>query len=119
MTDMSPLCLNSGESWRAQDKRREFLNERRLFCRKSESMSDKGQEELGDVLKEGAAALVQMRKGIENACTGLRTVYSKRVTRYLRGREQADAAAGLRGSNDISGGSKLLSLLPIDKSRLP
>jgi hypothetical protein len=81
-------------------------------------MPDKGQKELGDLLKEGAAALVQMRKGIENACTELRTVYSKRATRYLRRPEQANAAAGHRGSNNISGGSRLLPLLPIDKPHL-
>jgi hypothetical protein len=78
-------------------------------------MPDNGQKELCDLLKEGAAALVQMRKGIENACSELRTVYSKRVPGYLHKPEQGAVAAGLRGPNDINGRNKLL---PIDKPRL-
>jgi hypothetical protein len=81
-------------------------------------MPDKGQKELGDLLKEGAAALVQMRKGIENACTELRTVYSKRTPEYLHRPEHGAAATGFRGSDDMRGGSKLLPLLPFDKARL-
>ena len=67
-------------------------------------MLDKGQKELGDLLKEGAAALIQMRKGIENACAELRTVYNKRAPQYLRGPEQGDAVRSHRGANDLSAG---------------
>jgi hypothetical protein len=81
-------------------------------------MPDKGQKELGDLLKEGAAALVQMRKGIENACAELRTVYSKSAPRYSCRHEQGDAVTGKRGANNLSSGNKLLPLLPIDKPRL-
>jgi len=40
-------------------------------------MMDIGKNELQDLLKEGAAALIEMRKGIENACAELRTIYRK------------------------------------------
>jgi hypothetical protein len=42
---------------------------------------DKGQKEMQDLLKEGAAALKEMRKGIENACAELRSLYSKTLSR--------------------------------------
>jgi vacuolar-type H+-ATPase subunit H len=42
---------------------------------------DKGQKEMQDLLKEGAAALKEMRKGIENACAELRGLYSKTLSR--------------------------------------
>ena len=78
---------------------------------------DKKQKELGDLLKEGAAALIQMRKGIENACTELRTVYMRSVPQYSRGPEQRDAVTSNKGSNNTSIGSKPLPLLSIDKPR--
>lgn len=34
-----------------------------------------------DLLKEGAAALKEMRKGIENACAELRSLYGKTLSR--------------------------------------
>lgn len=74
------------------------------FIKSERIMPDKGQKELGDLLKEGAAALIQMRKGIENACTELRRVYSKRTPQYLRGSEQGDAVTSHRGANNLSAG---------------
>jgi hypothetical protein len=46
-----------------------------------EFMMDLGKNELQDLLKEGAAALIEMRKGIENACAELRTIYRKTLPR--------------------------------------
>jgi hypothetical protein len=40
-------------------------------------MTDKGQKEMQDLLEEGATALKEMRKGIENACAELRALYGK------------------------------------------
>jgi len=80
-------------------------------------MLDGKQKELGDLLKEGAAALVQMRKGIENACTELRAVYNNMTPKYLREPQRGDAVTGHRGADNISAGNKLLPLLPIDKPR--
>jgi hypothetical protein len=70
-------------------------------------MPDKGQKELGDLLKEGAAALIQMRKGIENACAELRAVYSERTLKYLRVPEQDDALTSQGGANNLLVGKKL------------
>jgi len=78
-------------------------------------MLDKGQKELGDLLKEGATALIQMRKGIENACTELRTMYSKMAPQYLRTPEQGNGAKSQRGENNINAGNELLPLPPIDR----
>jgi len=39
-------------------------------------MIDKKQEELQSLLKEGIFALREMRKGFENACANLRTLYN-------------------------------------------
>jgi hypothetical protein len=78
---------------------------------------DKKQKELGDLLKEGAAALIQMRKGIENACTELRTVYSKMAPQYLRGPEQGNAVKSHGEEKDMSVGKEPLLVLPIDKPR--
>jgi hypothetical protein len=80
-------------------------------------MLEKKQRELGDLLKEGAAALIQMRKGIENACTELRTVYSRMASQYLPGPEQGNAVTSHGGVNDMSVGKKQLPVLPIDKPR--
>jgi hypothetical protein len=44
-------------------------------------MSDKGQEEMQDILEEGASALKKMRRGIENACAELRALYSSPLSR--------------------------------------
>jgi hypothetical protein len=78
-------------------------------------MLDKGQKELGDLLKEGAVALIQMRKGIENACTQLRAVYSKMAPQYLREPEQGSVVKSRRVENNMNAGNKLFPLLPIDK----
>lgn len=40
-------------------------------------MTDKRENELQDVLKEGITALRAMRKGITDACGDLRTLYRK------------------------------------------
>jgi len=52
-----------------------------IFFAKYKHMTDKGQKEMQDLLKEGAAALKEMRKGIENACAELRALYSKPFSR--------------------------------------
>jgi hypothetical protein len=39
-------------------------------------MIDKEQKELRNLLEEGIAALVAMRKGIENSCAELRDIYA-------------------------------------------
>ncbi len=65
-------------------------------------MPDKGQKELGDLLKEGAAALVQMRKGIENACTELRDMYSRISPRYLHQPENGNIKESPRGNNNMN-----------------
>jgi hypothetical protein len=44
-------------------------------------MIDKGHNEMQDLLREGAAALKDMRKGIENACVELREIYGKTLLR--------------------------------------
>jgi hypothetical protein len=44
-------------------------------------MTEKIQNELQDLLKEGIFALREMRKGIENGYRELRTLYSKTVPR--------------------------------------
>lgn len=80
-------------------------------------MLNKKQGELGDLLKEGAAALVQMRKGIENACTELRTVYSKMTPQYLRRPEQDNGVTGPKGGNNMLVGRKPLPVLLIGKAR--
>ena len=70
-------------------------------------MLDNKQKELRDLLKEGAAALVQMRKGIENACAELRAVYSERTPKYLRVPKQDDLLTSKRGGNNSLVGKKL------------
>jgi hypothetical protein len=44
-------------------------------------MTEKRQNELQDLLKEGIFALREMRKGIENGYIELRTLYSKALPR--------------------------------------
>ena len=74
---------------------------------------DKKQKELGDLLKEGAAALVQMRKGIENACTELRTLYKRRVPEP----ERRDAITTDRDPGNMDIDNRQLPSLTIDKPR--
>ncbi len=63
-------------------------------------MLDKRQNELKDLLKEGAAALVEMRKGIANACAELRTLYSQMSPRYGKSLEKE---SGWRGQKEQNG----------------
>ena len=75
-------------------------------------MLDKGQRELADLLKEGAAALVQMRKGIENACADLRYMYSRTTAQYLLEQRRGTVVDSKTGKNDM--GNELLPLPPVD-----
>jgi hypothetical protein len=50
-------------------------------------MTDKGQKEMQELLRDGAAALKDMRKGIENACAELREIYGKP---FLRDNKRAN-----------------------------
>jgi hypothetical protein len=50
-------------------------------------MTEKKHKELQDLLKEGASALVSVRKGLQNACAELRTVYGRAVSGDFPGRQ--------------------------------
>jgi hypothetical protein len=45
---------------------------------------DKSQNELQDLLRDGAKALREMRRGIENACAELRALYCEVLPRVGR-----------------------------------
>lgn len=44
-------------------------------------MTEKKEDELRVILQEGAAAIREMRRGIENACAGLQDYYGKTLSR--------------------------------------
>ena len=48
------------------------------------TMTDRRQNELQDLLKEGISALKEMRKGMENACVELRTLYGETSRRDIQ-----------------------------------
>jgi hypothetical protein len=47
-------------------------------------MTDKRQNELQDLLKEGISALREMRKGMENACVELRTLFGETLRQDIQ-----------------------------------
>ena len=44
---------------------------------------EKREDELRVILQEGAAAIREMRRGMENACAGLQDYYSKALSREI------------------------------------
>ena len=46
-------------------------------------MTEKKEDELRVILQEGAAAIREMRRGMENACAGLQDFYGKALSREI------------------------------------
>jgi len=46
-------------------------------------MAGKREDELRVILQEGAAAVREMRRGLENACAGLQDFYGKALSREI------------------------------------
>jgi archaellum component FlaC len=44
-------------------------------------MTEQREDELRIILQEGAAAIREMRRGLENACAGLQDFYGKALSR--------------------------------------